>query len=198
MDDVTLQRATEPFYTTKGVGKGTGLGLSIVHGFAEQSGGTLVLRSEVGVGTTAQIWLPAIQESIASEATVTTSGNRFGDPARLNILAVDDDVLVLFNTAEMLRDEGHRVSTAHSAAQALEQLSASRFDLLITDHAMPKMTGAQLALEVRKTQPDLPILLVSGYAEIPAGTAATKIPLLAKPFSQADLLEAIAAVTRGD
>lgn len=196
MDEATLQRATEPFYTTKGVGKGTGLGLSIVHGFAEQSGGTLVLRSEVGVGTTAQIWLPAIQESIASEATVTTSGDRSGDPARLNILAVDDDVLVLFNTAEMLRDEGHQVSTAHSGAQALEQLKASQFDLLITDHAMPKMTGAQLALEVRRTQPDLPILIVSGYAEIPAGTAATKIPLLAKPFSQADLIEAIAAVTR--
>lgn len=198
MDEATLQRATEPFYTTKGVGKGTGLGLSIVHGFAEQSGGALVLRSMVGVGTTAQIWLPAIQENVVSNTTTTARGNRIGDPTRLNILAVDDDVLVLFNTAEMLRDEGHQVTTAHSAAQALEQLSVSQFDLLITDHAMPKMTGAQLALNVRSTQPNLPILLVSGYAEIPAGTAATKIPLLAKPFSQADLLESIAAVMRDD
>lgn len=198
MDEATLQRATEPFYTTKGVGKGTGLGLSIVHGFAEQSGGMLALRSEVGIGTTAQIWLPAIQESVVAQMAEVTLSHRSGDPSRLSILAVDDDVLVLFNTAEMLRDEGHQVFTAHSAAQALEQLQASRFDLLITDHAMPKMTGAQLALEVRNTQPDLPILLVSGYAEIPAGTAATKIPLLAKPFSQADLIEAIVAVTRGD
>lgn len=198
MDEATLQRATEPFYTTKGVGKGTGLGLSIVHGFAEQSGGALVLRSKVGVGTTAQIWLPAIQENVVSNTTTTAHDNRAGDPTRLNILAVDDDVLVLFNTAEMLRDEGHQVTTAHSAAQALEQLSVSRFDLLITDHAMPKMTGAQLALNVRSTQPNLPILLVSGYAEIPAGTAATKIPLLAKPFSQADLLESIAAVMCDD
>lgn len=198
MDETTLQRATEPFYTTKGVGKGTGLGLSIVHGFAEQSGGRLVLKSEVGIGTTAQIWLPAIEDSIASEPYAPSGDEKAHDPARLNILAVDDDVLVLFNTAEMLRDEGHRVITAHSAAHALEHLKASQFDLLITDHAMPRMTGAQLAIEALAQQPDLPILIVSGYAEIPAGTAATRIPLLAKPFSQADLLQAVAAVVRGE
>lgn len=198
MDEATLKRATEPFYTTKGVGKGTGLGLSIVHGFAEQSGGTLVLRSDIGIGTTAQIWLPAIQENVTPEFADTTHTREPQDPARLDILAVDDDVLVLFNTAEMLRDEGHRVTTAHSAAQALEHLRMSRFDLLITDHAMPKMTGAQLAIEAWNMKPDLPILLVSGYAEIPAGTAATKIPLLAKPFSQVDLLQAVAAVAGSD
>jgi signal transduction histidine kinase len=197
MDEATLKRATEPFYTTKEVGKGTGLGLSIVHGFAQQSGGALVLRSEVGLGTTAQIWLPAIEEEILpAVAAGAELGKTADDPTRLNILAVDDDVLVLFNTAEMLRDEGHLVSTAHSAAQALEQLRDSRFDLIITDHAMPKMTGAQLALEVRRMQPSLPVLLVSGYAELPAGTDAEQLPLLAKPFSQAALLQAIASVTR--
>lgn len=199
MDEATLKRATEPFFTTKGVGKGTGLGLSIVHGFAQQSGGALILRSEVGVGTTAQIWLPAIEDSLLLQPLeADREGPVLADPARLNILAVDDDVLVLFNTAEMLRDEGYQVTTAHSAAQALELLSENRFDLLITDHAMPKMTGAQLALEVRRVLPDLPILLVSGYAEIPAGTAAEQLPLLSKPFSQAALMQAIATVTRRD
>jgi len=197
MDEATLKRATEPFFTTKGVGKGTGLGLSIVHGFAQQSGGALVLRSEVGVGTSAQIWLPAVESSLLSELVDADRHEpQPTDRARLNILAVDDDVLVLFNTAEMLRDEGYEVSTAQSAAQALELLNEVHFDLLITDHAMPKMTGAQLALEVRRMQPDLPVLLVSGYAEIPAGTAAGQLPLLSKPFSQAALIQAIAAVTR--
>ena len=195
MDEATLQRATEPFYTTKGVGKGTGLGLSIVHGFAEQSGGKLLLRSEVGVGTTAQIWLPA-KEDIHQLVITEPAPEQTADKASgLNILAVDDDVLVLFNTAEMLRDEGHQVTTVHSAAQALDQVRETRFDLLITDHAMPKMTGAQLAQEVRNLQPSLPVLLVSGYAEFPAGTAAEQLPLLAKPFSQAALLGAIARVT---
>lgn len=197
MDEATLTRATEPFYTTKGVGKGTGLGLSIVHGFAQQSGGALVLRSQVGAGTTAQIWLPAIENpGFATTAHEAEPGATAEDATRLNILAVDDDVLVLFNTAEMLRDDGHRVSTAHSAAQALEQLGDNRFDLLITDHAMPKMTGAQLALEVQRIQPDLPVLLVSGYAEIAAGSAAEELPLLAKPFTQAALLQAIASVVQ--
>jgi PAS domain S-box-containing protein len=197
MDEATLTRATEPFYTTKGVGKGTGLGLSIVHGFAQQSGGALVLRSEKGVGTTAQIWLPAIEEDESATAVRDAEpGTPAEDATCLNILAVDDDVLVLFNTAEMLRDDGHRVSTAHSAAEAIEQLETTQFDLLITDHAMPKMTGAQLALEVQRTQPDLPVLLVSGYAEIAAGTAAEQLPLLAKPFSQTALLQAIASVMK--
>lgn len=198
MDDITLKRATEPFYTTKGIGKGTGLGLSIVHGFAEQSGGKLVLQSEAGVGTTAQIWLPAVPEReplmLATAAPSSAAENLTG----LRILAVDDDVLVLFNTAEMLRDDGHHVVTAHFAAQALELLREAPFDLLVTDHAMPKMTGAQLALEARNVQPGLPVLLVSGYAEIPAGTAAGSLPLLPKPFSQAALLSAIAAVTHRD
>ncbi len=198
MDEATLQRATEPFYTTKGVGKGTGLGLSIVHGFAEQSGGRLLLRSRVGAGTTAQIWLPACDHDRAAPPGTAIAERADGATAGLNILAVDDDVLVLFNTAEMLRDEGHQVTTVQAAPEALELLRETRFDLLITDHAMPKMTGAQLAQQARSFQPELPILLVSGYAEIPAGTAAHRLPLLAKPFSQRALLQAIADLTRRD
>ncbi len=198
MDEATLQRATEPFYTTKGVGKGTGLGLSIVHGFAEQSGGRLLLRSRVGAGTTAQIWLPACDYDRAGPPGTGIDERADEATAGLNILAVDDDVLVLFNTAEMLRDEGHQVTTVQAAPEALELLRETRFDLLITDHAMPKMTGAQLAQQARSFQPELPILLVSGYAEIPAGTAAHRLPLLAKPFSQRALLQAIADLTRRD
>ncbi|MGK9067351.1 PAS domain-containing protein [Stutzerimonas chloritidismutans] len=197
MDAVTLKRATEPFYTTKGVGRGTGLGLSIVHGFAEQSGGKLVLRSEPGVGTTAQIWLPAMHDALIESPLMDSPAPR-SDTALLNILAVDDDALVLANTAEMLRDQGHRVTTAQSAAQALERLAEASFDLLVTDHAMPRMTGAQLALEVRERHPAMPVLLVSGYAAIAPGTAAENLPLLAKPFTQAALLQAIAALIDGN
>ncbi|GAB6387925.1 PAS domain-containing protein [Stutzerimonas marianensis] len=198
MDEVTLKRAIEPFYTTKGVGKGTGLGLSIVHGFAEQSGGKLVLRSEPDVGTTAQIWLPAMNEALLPLPPIADIQGMPFATQPLDILAVDDDALVLGNTAEMLRDHGHRVTTAQSAAQALERLKEAPFDLLVTDHAMPRMTGAQLAEEVRRLYPDLPVLLVSGYAAIRPGTAAEHLPLLAKPFTQAALLRAIAALGERD
>ncbi|MBS0534890.1 MAG: response regulator [Proteobacteria bacterium] len=195
MDDATLRRATEPFFTTKGIGKGTGLGLSMVHGLAEQSGGTLILHSTVGVGTTAEIWLPAV--AAAPRASLTGDVQQPGLPvpmemaSRLNILAVDDDPLVLMNTVEMLEDMGHAVVGASSARQALEQFKSATFDLIITDHAMPHTTGAQLVKELRTLRPDLPIILATGYAELPA-EAEIDVMRLRKPYSQADLVEAVA------
>ena len=123
MDEKTLQKAAEPFFTTKGVGKGTGLGLSMVHGFAEQSGGALVLQSQKGKGTTAEIWLP-----VAKEFTQAASPTSLAQPAPaktdrlLTILAVDDDALVLMNTVAMLEDLGHSVFEAYSGKEALEIL----------------------------------------------------------------------------
>ncbi|MBU2010700.1 MAG: response regulator, partial [Gammaproteobacteria bacterium] len=193
MDETTLKRAVEPFFTTKGVGKGTGLGLSMVHGLAEQSGGRLVLRSSPGAGTTAQIWLPALEDEPAAEPTHGPSPHDL--PRRttrpLSVLAVDDDELVLFGTAGMLEAAGHRVLTARSAAQALELLQVAQIDMLVTDHAMPLMSGAQLAAEVRASRPELPILLVSGYAELPSATPALPLQRLAKPFTQDQLLDAV-------
>jgi CheY-like chemotaxis protein len=113
------------------------------------------------------------------------------------ILLVDDDPLVSEGTAAMLRDLGHFVMTAPSAAHALDIIeSGTRIDLVITDHAMPGMTGAELACEIRRSRPDLPIVLATGYADLPAGKAAG-LPRLEKPFRQNNLGSLIASVVRG-
>lgn len=191
MDEETLKRATEPFFTTKGVGQGTGLGLSMVHGLVEQCGGTLQLHSKLGLGTTAEMWLPLTTAPEASlENGSENATQRESQQAALNILTVDDDDLVLTSTAEMLRDVGHRVRSASSAREALDWLEQQRFDLMITDHAMPHMTGAQLIFSVRERFPGMPVILVSGYAEeVPGQTV--DVPRLAKPFSQAQLVEMV-------
>lgn len=192
MDKTTLRRAMEPFFTTKGVGRGTGLGLSMVHGMTEQSGGRFFLKSQKGEGTTAEIWLPA------AKATQPAQGGRFiKDGATgtrpLVVLAVDDDGLVLMNTAVMLQDMGHTVFEATSGDQALEILRREpSVDLVITDHAMPRMTGAQLAAAIKAERPDLPVILATGYAELPPGVDAN-LPKLGKPFRQQELMQAVTA-----
>ena len=193
MDNDVLARASEPFFTTKGIGKGTGLGLSMVHGMAQQSGGRLEMRSEPGVGTVAEIWLPVARnwpEKEPAPAPVPASPR-----PGLRILAVDDDYLVLMNTASMLEDMGHTVVEATSGEEALSLLGAENFDLMITDHAMPKMTGAQLAAAAGVQWPDLRVLVATGYAELPEG-AGKGLPKLSKPFSQAQLHSAIWDVLR--
>ncbi len=192
MDSDTLARATEPFFTTKGIGKGTGLGLSSVQGLTEQSGGRFVLKSLPGVGTTAEIWMPA-SEAPAEEAVREPQPLPVQGPVRrLAVLVVDDDSLVLMNTAALLDDLGHTVFEAVSGKQALEILAKEkRIDVVITDQAMPQMTGTQLATRIRETHPDLPIILATGYAELPPGTDMT-MPKLAKPFYQDDLARILA------
>lgn len=191
MDAETLARATEPFYTTKGVGKGTGLGLSMAHGFAEQCGGRLVLDSCPGEGTTAHIWLPVAEGVATEQAGEAGAEPRAPASEQLVVLAVDDDALVLTNTAAMLEDAGHRVLQATSGKLALQLLGENRVDMLITDFAMPEMSGAELAEAAQAGWPGLPVLLVSGYAELAAGTA-EDLPRLAKPFRQEQLLRGIA------
>ena len=139
MDEQTLARATEPFFTTKGVGKGTGLGLSMVHGLAEQSGGTLVLKSRKGHGTTAEMWLPV---AAGDAETMSPKGQQALSVGSSNkrILVVDDDPLVLLNTATMAEELGHTVFDAHSGRQALAILEREPVDLIVTDYAMPGMT----------------------------------------------------------
>jgi PAS domain S-box-containing protein len=195
MDEATMQRATEPFFTTKGVGKGTGLGLSIVHGLAEQLRGRLDLKSRLGEGTTASLWLPVMRHApraMSQSASVLLSK----EAPPMDILAVDDDALVLMNTAAMLEDRGHRVSVAYSGTEARRLLEKQRFDLLITDQGMPGMSGAELIAHVRTDHPALPIVLATGYAELPAGLA-VNVPRIAKPFLQAELLRMINDVMAG-
>jgi CheY-like chemotaxis protein len=194
MDEATLARATEPFFTTKGVGKGTGLGLPMIHGMTEQMGGRFVLKSQKGKGTTAQICLPLADEKTAAPEQPAAFVDE--SPVRsLTILAVDDDALVLLNTTMMLEDMGHRVIEAGSGLQALELLRKNKVDLIITDQAMPQMTGLQLLEAVAKENAGLPVLIATGYAELPAGDG-KDIALLSKPFSSEELGRSVAAILR--
>ena len=195
MDAETLRRALEPFFTTKGVGKGTGLGLSMVHGLAQQLGGLLDLKSAPGEGTTADLWIPLyLGAGLASSAAPSSPATPAKRP-RLAILAVDDDALVLLNTVDMLEDLGHAVTRAFSGAEALEILeSTAPFDLMITDHGMPGMSGSELIGKARLQRPALKIVLATGYAELPPG--APSVPRLAKPYTQAQLDASVVEVMK--
>jgi signal transduction histidine kinase/ActR/RegA family two-component response regulator len=202
MDEATLAKATEPFFTTKGPGKGTGLGLSMVHGLAAQSGGALDVLSVPGQGTTVELWLPLALPDSPEMRPAAPAPERY-DPLEngamrpCTVLVVDDDALVCTGTAAMLEDLGHSVIEASSGLQALDALHSERrrIDLVITDHAMPGMTGLELASQIRKTYPDLAIILATGYAEIPESMASERpLPRLSKPFRQDELAAAIADV----
>ncbi|MDN4546199.1 PAS domain-containing sensor histidine kinase [Pseudomonas sp. C32] len=189
MDEVTLASAMDPFFTTKGVGKGTGLGLSMVHGFIEQLGGRFILNSQKDFGTTAELWLPVATNGSAAKPAVQEAAITV---PRLCVLVVDDDSLVLTSTSLLLEDLGHRVVSAASGARALELFdSEPDINLVITDMAMPQMSGAQLAHAIRLMNPALPIILATGYAERLEGFAA-HLPRLSKPFTQLNLVEIIA------
>jgi PAS domain S-box-containing protein len=197
MDKATLTRAMEPFFTTKGVGRGTGLGLSMVHGMTEQSGGRFILKSRKNEGTTAELWLPLAKAAKAAREAPRAPKEAGRPVGPLVVLAVDDDGLVLMNTTLMLQELGHTVFEATSAKQALDILRREpEVDLVITDHAMPHMTGVQLAATIREERPGLPIILATGYAELPPGSE-TDLPKLAKPFRQQDLMQAVAAAFPG-
>ena len=189
MDEATLKRAIEPFFTTKGVGKGTGLGLSMIHGLAVQSGGALRLTSAPGDGTTAELLLPltgAVTDEALPAATTPP------ETVSATILVVDDDALIAMSTAMMLEDLGHRVIEVGSGGEALELLQqGSSIDLLLTDHAMPGMTGMELARRARELRPDLPILLATGYGDL-RGSPDLPLPRLAKPYQQTQLAAEIA------
>jgi signal transduction histidine kinase/CheY-like chemotaxis protein len=184
MDSATLARAVEPFFSTKGTGKGTGLGLSMVHGLANQSGGAFRLESRLDLGTKAELWLPVADRAADTIAqlhipqTLTSSAT---------ILLVDDDALIAASTAALLEDLGHRVVEAHSGKEALAILKQGlNPDLVVTDYAMPGMTGLDLALTLRVRDPELPILLATGYADL-HGESPIELPRLAKPYTQEQL-----------
>lgn len=187
MDEATQNRAIEPFFSTKGIGKGTGLGLSMVHGLVAQLGGKLAIRSALGQGATIELWLPVSGQALTKAEVPETR------PARLDgiVLLVDDEPLVRASAADMLVELGLEVIECSSGEEALALLSAGQnVDLLVTDHLMPAMTGAELADEARALRPGLPLLLVSGYSDL--ADIPLSIPRLGKPFMQADLAASIA------
>jgi signal transduction histidine kinase len=193
MDDSTLKRAPEPFFTTKGVGKGTGLGLSMVYGLAAQSDGVARIFSRPGSGTTIELWLPLAAGEMGREAELAPSVPSDASGS-CRILLVEDDALVMSASVSMLEELGHRVLSAPSAARALELLKREkRVDLVITDHAMPGMSGTELAAQLQALRPELPVLLATGYADLPHGQSTT-LPRLEKPFRLDKLAATIAAL----
>jgi signal transduction histidine kinase/DNA-binding response OmpR family regulator len=179
-----LKKAIEPFFSSKPLGKGTGLGLSMVHGLAVQLGGALQLSSVEGKGTTATLLLPVATSTPEAEGPAQTS-HRVNRSAV--ILFVDDDPLIAMSTTEMLEDLGHQVIGANSGLHALDILRSEQpIDLMVTDHVMPGMTGIELAAATREVRPTLPILLATGYADLPEG-AQLDLPRLAKPYHQDQL-----------
>jgi PAS domain S-box-containing protein len=188
MDEETRRRATEPFFTTKGVGKGTGLGLPMVHGFARQIGGAFILSSNPGEGTVGQLWLQAA--SARPEQAAMPSPAPAPALERKAVLAVDDDPLVLMNTVALLEDLGHDVASASNGHDALIAFEHSHFDVVITDQAMPNMTGTELATTITALRPEMPIIIASGYGEgmvLPPG----RVSRLSKPFLQTQLALAL-------
>lgn len=192
MDAATLSRATEPFFSTKGPGQGTGLGLSMVHGMAIQAGGRLILKSELGRGAVAELWLPLSQTAPAAGEGDLFAAGRAADAPRV-VLAVDDDALVLLNTVMMLEDLGHVVFEAVSGREALELLAREpTIDLVITDMAMPQMSGMEFFGLAHALYPALRFVLATGYAEASKDDDPALVRL-AKPFAQDDLSRAIQA-----
>ncbi|BAU88779.1 PAS/PAC sensor hybrid histidine kinase [Methylorubrum populi] len=189
MDAATLARAVEPFFSTKGVGKGTGLGLSMVHGLASQLGGALTIRSKPGLGTNVELWLP--RTALAPEAAQVAAESAEAPRTRGTALLVDDEELVRMSTADMLGELGYAVIEAASGEEAMRLVDGGRrFDLLVTDHLMPGITGTDLARAVRSDRPGVPVLLVSGYAE--SDGVEPDLPRLTKPFRKDELAASLA------
>ena len=192
MDEATLARAVEPFFSTKGIGKGTGLGLSMAHGLAAQLGGALTIQSRLALGTNVELWLPV--SAAAADEPEPPSTPTAPCKARGLALLVDDEEAVRASTADMLQELGYDVQEAESGEAALSMVARGiRPDFLVTDHLMPGMTGVALARAVRDRLPDLPVLVVSGYAE--AEEIAADLPRLSKPFRSDELAARLAGLS---
>jgi len=196
MDEQTLRRSIEPFFTTKGIGKGTGLGLSMVQGLAAQSGGAMKIESKMGQGTTVRIWMPASDKT----ASVGAKRQSYTPEAvkGCRVLVVDDDPLVSMGTVAMLEDLGHSAIDVSSGRQALTVLDTEPdIDVVITDQAMPGMTGIELVKKIREQRPGLPIILATGWADLPDNPI-PELLRLSKPYRQEDLAVAISRVLEAE
>ena len=197
-----LDKVMEPFFTTKEFGKGSGLGLSMVYGFAKQSNGLFRIASRVGKGTTAELWLPRAPARTKAEPPATPPERKSRSLPKMSILLVDDHAEVRSTTAAMLGECGHQVLEAANGAEALKLLKANgtRCDLLISDYAMPNLSGTDFVREARALCPDVPALIITGYAEADAiSDRPAEVEILLKPFTVNALEAAIARVCcRGD
>lgn len=193
-----VEQVMEPFFTTKDVGKGTGLGLSMVYGFAKQSGGAIRIDSEVGRGTSVEIWLPRAPEASRKIALASGTALAEADQAPLRILLADDHPGVRATTAALLEDFGHSVVEASDGPALIASLEADPvgYDLIISDYAMPLVSGTDVIKKARAILPAVPCIIITGYAETESiSYRPDDVQVLAKPFSPEQLAEAIATAT---
>jgi len=193
-----LERVFDPFFTTKGVGEGTGLGLSLVHGIVTDLGGAIDVRTRAGEGTSFEIWLPTAGEACKPAAEAVQELPRGNGET---VMIVDDEQALVALVEEMLAELGYEPVGFDSSTAALAAFRATpeRFDLILTDEAMPDLIGTELARHFRKSQPDIPIILVSGHGGTQLARAAAMIgvnELLCKPLQRRELAEAVARVLR--
>ena len=189
MNAATRAAAIEPFFTTKPVGQGTGLGLSMVHGLVGQLGGALAIDSKPGAGTQIRLWLPVEREKTVAAEMTAVDGSLVLPRGR--VLLIDDNAMVRRSTREMLDDLGYETIDVEQAERALSLIEQGyRPDIVITDHVMPGMTGAELALRVRADYPEIALLIISGYEGI--DLIAPDVVRLSKPFRSIHLRASIA------
>jgi PAS domain S-box-containing protein len=194
-----LEQVMEPFFTTKDVGKGTGLGLSMVYGFAKQSGGAFRLNSEVGIGTRAEIWLPRAPAIIAENAE-KPDRTRAPEVRSLKVLLVDDHDGVRTTIAALLSDLGHEVVEASDGTKVIATLEADPTccELLISDYAMPHVSGAEVIRQAREIRPGLPAIIITGYADAQSiARRPDDVLVLGKPFTGEQLRCVIAEAVCG-
>jgi len=192
MNEETRHRCFEPFFTTKGP-SGTGLGLAIVFGIVERHHGRVELESKKGKGTTVTLWFPAGRGTNSHTGKEIVEGNTKVPPLRL--MVVDDEDLLLEVVSQHMLNMGHQVSCFTDPAQAIESFYQNAYDLVITDRAMPGMSGDQLAKQLREFRPQVPIVLLTGFADIIRQTGETVENIdevLGKPVSQTTLREVVA------
>ncbi len=181
-----LAKAFEPFFTTKAVGKGSGLGLAQVFGFAKQSGGGIGVDTKIGEGTAITVYLPRAAD-LPEEVSAPPPSGDVPPPSGQTVLLVDDDASVREVTAAMLADFGYTVIEADSAPRALEILDRRPVDILLMDYAMPGMNGAEAAASASRIRPGLPILFITGYADLGALAAVAEDRIISKPYQREEL-----------
>jgi CheY-like chemotaxis protein len=183
MSSAVRQRAFEPFFTTRPPGAGTGLGLAVVHGIVGGAGGAIEIASEIGRGTTVSVYLPSAP--LDEQPTASTAAKPLST-SNLRVLFVDDEPSLAKIGTRTLARLGNDVTTHTSSLAALAELRSrpGDFDVVVTDYTMPHLTGLELAREIQRVRPDLPVILVSGHTDaLPLDTGVQFFQVLMKPVT---------------